>query len=187
MALNAKKEIIAAFAGDLEQAHEAGCDFIRSQSQCEAVQGDIVITSNGGYPLDQNLYQTPKAASTAATCAGEDGVIILCAGCADGIGGEHFEELMLSGSVDEIERRLSAIAPEKTIPEQWCAQIYARILRKHPVIVCSDMLDSELIRKAHMLPARTPEEALDIAFRLKGADASVVLIPDGVSVMAIRN
>ena len=94
---------------------------------------------------------------------------------------------MLSGSVDEIERRLSAIAPEKTIPEQWCAQIYARILRKHPVIVCSDMLDSELIRKAHMLPARTPEEALDIAFRLKGADASVVLIPDGVSVMAIRN
>ncbi len=187
VALNAKKEIIAAFAGDLEQAHEAGCDFIRSQSQCEAVQGDIVITSNGGYPLDQNLYQTPKAASTAAACAGEDGVIILCAGCADGIGGEHFEELMLSGSVDEIERRLSAIAPEKTIPEQWCAQIYARILRKHPVIVCSDMLDSELIRKAHMLPARTPEEALDIAFRLKGADASVVLIPDGVSVMAIRN
>lgn len=55
------------------------------------------------------------------------------------------------------------------------------------MIVCSDMLDSELIRKAHMLPARTPEEALDIAFRLKGADASVVLIPDGVSVMAIRN
>ncbi len=186
VALNARKEIIAAFAGDLEQAHEAGCDFIRRLSRCEPVTGDIVITSNGGYPLDQNLYQTPKAASTAEACAGEDGVIILCAGCADGIGGEHFERLMLSGSVEEIERHLAAIPPEKTIPEQWCAQIYARILKRHTVIVCSDMLSPDLIRKAHMLPAATPEEALKLAFDIKGPDASVVLIPDGVSVMATK-
>ncbi|MCI7568823.1 MAG: nickel-dependent lactate racemase [Desulfovibrio sp.] len=186
VALNSRKEIIAAFAGDLEQAHEAGCDFIRRLSRCEPVRGDIVITSNGGYPLDQNLYQTPKAASTAEACAGDDGVIILCAGCADGIGGEHFESLMLSGSVEEIERRLAAVPPEKTIPEQWCAQIYARILKRHTVIVCSDMLSPDLIRKAHMVPAATPAEALKLAFDIKGADASVVLIPDGVSVMVTK-
>ena len=76
--------------------------------------------------------------------------------------------------------------PEKTIPEQWCAQIYARILKRHTVIVCSDMLSPDLIRKAHMLPAATPEEALKLAFDIKGPDASVVLIPDGVSVMATK-
>lgn len=187
VALNARKEIIAAFAGDLEQAHKAGCDFVRSQSECAPVPADIVVTSNGGYPLDQNLYQTPKAASTAAACAGEDGVIILMAGCADGIGGEHFEKLMLSGSVEEIEQYLSGIPPEKTIPEQWCAQIYARILKKHTVIVCSDKLAPELVKKAHMVPAGTPAEALEKAFAIKGKDASVVVIPDGVSVMVPAN
>ncbi len=187
VALNAKKEIIGAFAGDLEQAHERGCEFIRSQSQCDPLNADIVITSNGGYPLDQNLYQTPKSASTAELCAGEDGVIILSAGCADGIGGEYFAKLIQSPSLEEMEARLAALAPDKTIPEQWCAQIYARILKKHPVIVCTDMLDPEEIRKAHMIPASTAEEALNKAFALKGKDAKVAVIPDGVSVMVRKN
>ena len=54
VALDGEKKVVAAFAGDLEAAHEAGVEFIRSQSQCRAVTGDIVVTSNGGYPLDQN-------------------------------------------------------------------------------------------------------------------------------------
>lgn len=186
VALNARKEIIAAFAGDLEKAHEEGCAFIRAQSQCDAVRGDIVITSNGGYPLDQNLYQSPKAASTAEACAGDDGVIILCVGCADGIGGEHFERLMSGGSLEEMEAYLAALPPEKSIPEQWCAQIYARILKKHPVIVCSDMIDPAEIRKVHMLPAATPEQALELAFSLRGRDAAVVVIPDGVATMVTK-
>ena len=53
---------------------------------------------------------------------------------------------MFSGSVPEIERYLSSIPPEKTIPEQWCAQIYARILKKHTVIVCSDMVPTLDVR-----------------------------------------
>lgn len=49
--------------------------FIRKWSQCPSITGDIVVTSNGGYPLDQNLYQSPKAVATARACAGEDSVI----------------------------------------------------------------------------------------------------------------
>lgn len=64
VALNGEKQIIAAFGGELEQSHAAGVAFIREHSQCPPVEGDIVITSNGGYPLDQNLYQSPKAVST---------------------------------------------------------------------------------------------------------------------------
>jgi len=87
VALNGEKKVIAAFAGDLEEAHAEGVSFVRSLAQCPGVTGDIVITSNGGYPLDQNLYQSPKAAATAEACCRDGGVIILCASCADGIGG----------------------------------------------------------------------------------------------------
>ena len=65
VALNAEKKVIAAFAGDLEQAHLQGVEFVRGLAQCPSVTGDIVVTSNGGYPLDQNLYQSPKAVATA--------------------------------------------------------------------------------------------------------------------------
>lgn len=95
VALNARKEIIAAFAGDVEAAHLEGCRYIRSISEEPAVTGDIVVTSNGGYPLDQNLYQSPKAVATAEACAGEDGVIIMVCACREGIGGSHFEELIM--------------------------------------------------------------------------------------------
>lgn len=186
VALDAEKRIIAAFAGDMEEAHHAGCDFIRMLSQCPKVSGDIVITSNGGYPLDQNLYQTPKAVSTAEACAGEGAVLIMCAGCADGMGGDYFEKLIVAGTPAEIEEKLSAIPPEKTIPEQWCAQIYARILKKHSVILVTTYLDHNTVRKANLIPASSPDEALAMAYAMKGADARVVVIPDGVAVLAVK-
>ena len=186
VALDGEKKIVAAWAGDLEKAHEAGVAFIRQWSQCPVVTGDIVITSNGGYPLDQNLYQSPKAMATAEACAGEDGVIIMCCSCCDGMGGAHFGEILQRGTPDEIDRYLSEIPPQKTIPEQWCAQVCVRVLRKHPVILVTTFLSHDEVRKANMIPASTPDEALEIAYRLKGKQASVVVIPDGVSVLTVK-
>ena len=186
VALDGEKKIVAAWAGDLEKAHEAGVAFIRQWSQCPVVTGDIVITSNGGYPLDQNLYQSPKAMATAEACAGEDGVIIMCCSCCDGMGGAHFGQLIQRGTPDEIDRYLSSIPPEKTIPEQWCTQVCVRVLRKHPVILVTTFLSHDEVRKANMIPASTPDEALEIAYRLKGEQASVVVIPDGVSVLTVK-
>ena len=185
VALDGEKKIIAAFCGDLEESHAKGVEFIRSLSQCPSITGDIVITSNGGYPLDQNLYQSPKAVATAEACAGEDGVIIMCCSCADGMGGTHFEKLIAMGSPEEIDAYLSKIPPKETIPEQWCAQIYSRILRKHPVILVSTYLTPEQIRSANMIPASSPDEALELAYAMKGRDARVVVIPDGVAVLAV--
>ena len=184
VALNAKKEVIGAWAGDLEQAHAAGVAYVRQWSQCPPVTGDIVVTTNGGYPLDQNLYQSPKAVATAEACAGEDGVIIMCCSCLEGMGGSHFAELIQMGTPDEIDAYLSGIPSKETIPEQWCPQIYARILRKHPMVLVSG-LDGETVRRCNMIPAATPDEALAIARQIKGPDARVVVIPDGVSVLAV--
>lgn len=113
VALNGKKEIINAWAGDMEKAHELGTAFVNSLAGVTPVQADIIVTGNGGYPLDQNLYQSPKAVATAEACAGEDGVIIMFASCCDGIGGEHFGELMVSGPPEEIDRKLAQIPPQR--------------------------------------------------------------------------
>ena len=184
VALNAEKKVIAAWAGDLEKAHAEGVAFIRKWSQCESITGDIVVTSNGGYPLDQNLYQSPKAVATAEACAGEDGVIIMCCSCVDGMGGTHFAKLIRMGTPEEIDAYLSKIPSKETIPEQWCPQIYARILHKHRMILVSQ-LDDETVRACNMIPAKSVDDALQIALEMKGADASVVVIPDGVSVLAV--
>ena len=187
VALDAEKKVIAAFAGDLEKAHEKGVAFIRSQAQCPVVTGDIVVTSNGGYPLDQNLYQSPKAVATAEECAGEDGVIIMCCSCCDGMGGTNFAKLIKMGTPEEIDEYLSKIPSKETISEQWCPQIYSRILKKHKLILVTTFLDHEEVKQANMIPASTPDEALEIAYQLKGKDAKVVVIPDGVSVLAVKD
>lgn len=186
VALNGEKKVIGAFAGDLEKAHEEGVAFVRSLAQCPGITGDIVLTSNGGYPLDQNLYQSPKAVATAEACCREGGVIIICASCCDGMGGTYFEKLIVKGTVDEIDEYLSKIPPKETIPEQWCAQIYSRILKKHKVILVTTFLDHELVKKANMIPASSPDEAMEIAYGLMGKDAEVVVIPDGVAVLAVK-
>ncbi len=186
VALNSHKKVIAAFAGDLEAAHEKGVAFVRSLAQCPGITGDIVVTSNGGYPLDQNLYQSPKAVATAEACCKEGGVIIMCCSCVDGMGGTHFEKLIVRGTVDEIDAYLSKIPPKESISEQWCAQIYSRILKKHKVILVTTYLDHDLVRKANMIPASTPDEALEMAYEMMGRDAKVVVIPDGVAVLAVK-
>lgn len=186
VALNGEKKVVAAFAGDLEEAHATGVKFVRELAQCPSITGDIVITSNGGYPLDQNLYQSPKAVATAEACCKDGGVIIMCASCFDGMGGTNFEKLIVKGSVDEIDAYLSKIPPKETIAEQWCAQIYSRILKKHKVILVTTYLDHELVRKANLIPASSPDEALEMAYGMMGRDAQVVVIPDGVSVLAVK-
>lgn len=183
VALDGEKKVIAAFAGDLIESHRVACEFVSKMSTAEKITGDIVITSNGGYPLDQNLYQSPKAMSTARDCAGEDGVIIMVASCCDGLGGIYFEEMVLARSFAENYQIIINTPDEDTIEEQWCVQILAEIVKDHTVILVTDFLDHEVIKKIGLIPAYTVNEALEIGYSIKGDDASVVVIPDGVAVM----
>jgi nickel-dependent lactate racemase len=183
VALDSKKKIINAFAGDLEGAHLQGCDFVASQAGAKKVVSDIVITSNGGYPLDQNLYQCPKAMATAAECVADGGVIVMVASCCDGVGGTEFEKLMLRGSPKEVVEALSQLPEEDTISEQWCAQILCDIMTKHQIVLVTQHFDHDIIRKMNIIPAASTQEAMDIAFKLKGRDATVTVIPDGVATM----
>ena len=76
---------------------------------------------------------------------------------------------------------------DETLPDQWTSQIFARILAHHPVIMVTDLCDHQMIKDMHMTPVNTLEEALKLAFEMKGADAKVAVIPDGLGVVVAQH
>ncbi|QAT40641.1 nickel-dependent lactate racemase [Clostridium sp. JN-9] len=182
--LNGDHKIIGSFAGHLEKAHSAGCKFVNSLAGVNKVSCDIAISTNGGYPLDQNIYQAVKGMTAAEATLNENGVIIMVAGCRDGHGGQAFYDNIANVKDPKEFLDLAVKTPRlKTLPEQWTSQILARILVHHKVIMVSDLLDPSLAANLHMEIAKTIDEALKRAFELKGTNAKVAVIPDGLSVI----
>ena len=184
--IDADKRIIKVVAGDMEKAHLQGCSFVKELASVKAIPADIVVTSNGGYPLDQNVYQAVKGMSAAECTCKPGGVIVFAAGCKDGHGGQSFYDWFLEakeGGAAEIMKKIMAIDKESTVADQWEAQIAARIQLKHTVIVVSDQCDHDVIRNMFFQAANTLSEAMAMAEAIVGKNASVTVIPDGVAVI----
>ena len=182
--IDAEKRIIQAFAGHMEAAHLEGCAFVSQLAAVKAIPADIVVTSNGGYPLDQNIYQAVKGMTAAEATCNEGGVIVIAAACNDGHGGKDFYETFLHcPSAAQIFDTIMKVPMEETVPDQWESQILARILMKHQVILVSTHCDPSVITNMHLQHAYTLSEALAMAYKIKGDYASVVAVPDGVSVI----
>lgn len=185
--LDEDKRVIAAFAGDCRAAHEAGCEFVLQSSALDAIPADIVVTTNGGYPLDQNAYQAVKGMTAAEACVNEGGVIVMLAECADGVGGDSFfRQLSDLRSIREITDELLARDRNATVPDQWQAQIMLRVLARARVVFVSS-LSPDVVRAMRMIPAASLDEAMTIARELTGTPSpAVTAIPDGVSVVVRR-
>ena len=185
--INSSKEVVYAVAGDAELAHAAGRDFLSSRCQVEAVPSDIVITTNGGYPLDQNIYQAVKGMTAAEAAVRDGGVIIMAARSEDGHGGQEFYNTFKNEK--DLSRLTAGILntpKEQTRVDQWQSQVFARVLSRASVIYVSDAPDN-MVSAMHMLPAHSLEEALAMADKLTGLpDAGICAIPDGVSVIVKR-
>ena len=152
---------------------------------CDTQQADIVITGNGGYPMDQNIYQSVKSMAAGEAVCRPGGVLIIAASCSDGHGGEAFyQTLSKMRSPAELLENISKVPRNQTEPDQWQYQIFARILQKHRVIIVSRDCSSELIKAMHLDAADSLENALEKAYAITNRDAAVAVIPDGVSVIA---
>ena len=179
--INAKHEVVGAFAGDCEQAHVGGTEFLKELCRCEKVPADIVISSNNGYPLDQNIYQAVKGMTAGEATCNEGGVIIMTAACNDGHGGEAFmQTLSQNSSAAEILASIETTPKQDTLPDQWESQILLRILSKFRVVLISQA-DPELVRAMKMYPAADLNEAMTIAEKLLGRTAPITVIPEGIS------
>ena len=180
--VNDGHETVAAFAGSPREAHGAGVAFLRSRCAVPAVPGDVVITSNGGAPLDQNLYQCVKGLTAAEATAKPGAVLILCAELADGVGGEGFYRA-LRGCADPaaLYAQYAATPQAETVPDQWQSQILCRILMRHRVIVVTRPEMAACVREMKMDYA----DSLETALRMAGP-GEMTVVPNGVSVIVER-
>ncbi|MFT9213406.1 nickel-dependent lactate racemase [Liquorilactobacillus ghanensis] len=185
--LDEDKKIIGSFAGDLEKAHKKGTEFVASLSQVDPIESDITISTNGGYPLDQNIYQAVKGMTAAEATNRQNGTIIMVAGCRDGHGGEGFFHNIadVSDPQEFLDQAINTPRLE-TVPDQWTSQILARILVNHHVIIVSDLVQPNLVTDMHMELAKSLDEAMQLAYKREGQAAKVTVIPDGLGVIVKR-
>ncbi len=183
--LDSDKKIIGAYAGHPESAHLLGCESVRAHTSVAAVKADLVISSNGGYPLDQNIYQAVKGIDTASRCVNPGGVIIMFASCSDGHGGEGFYSWYAGAdSPKAVQKRILSMAREETLPDQWEAQILARVQNHCHIIMVTRHADPDLIRDMLMEHADNFEDAYQKATKLLNQeDPDAVIIPDGTGVI----
>jgi len=174
--LDTQHRITGVFAGDLIEAHKHGCAFVRETAMQPVKElFDIVVTTNSGYPLDQNFYQAVKGMSAGARIVKPSGLLIIAAECREGIPvGSPFERL--ARTVSDTESLLAKIqCPGFRHPEQWQSHIQALIQRKCRVLVYSS-LDAADLRALHLEPCN------DIAVTVREAltpNARVAVLPYG--------
>lgn len=182
--IDANHDPIFCVSGDCDLAHRVGRDFLKSKCQVDAIPADIAISTNGGYPLDQNIYQSVKGMTAAEATVKKGGVIIMLSKAADGHGGKSFHETFRDEK--DLNRMMKTFLdrkPEETIIDQWQSQIFARLLLKATVIFISTA-DDQLVEDLHMIPAHSMEEAMEKAKAIVNKpDYKVTVIPDGVSVI----
>ena len=140
---------------------------------------DVVLTTNSGYPLDQNLYQAVKGMSAAAKVVRPGGRIICAAECRDGVPdhGSYAEILAQRSSPAGLLEMINA--PGYSRPDQWQVQIQAAIQMKAAVSVMSGGLRPEEIRAAHFEPVDDLEQAVRDAMKTAGPGASLCVLPQG--------
>jgi nickel-dependent lactate racemase len=178
--LNRERQITGVFAGDLLEAHAAGCRFAMTSAKALVEKPfDIVITTNSGYPLDQNLYQTVKGMSAASRIVRPGGAIILAAACQDGLPahGEYASLLRQGGSPRGVLEMV--LRPGFCAPDQWQVQIQAAIQMQAEVYVYSDGLSDEQIRQALLQPCRDIPATVESLRARVGAGASIAVLPEG--------
>ncbi|MFC2017508.1 nickel-dependent lactate racemase, partial [Chloroflexota bacterium] len=181
--LNKKGKITHVLAGDPIDAHERGCEIEKDIAGIKvAHKVDIAITTNGGAPLDLDLYQTCKGIDTASHITRDGGIIIIASSCSAGVGPQAFREL--HRSVSSPEEVLQKIKREEPIGVQWQNQILARTQMKNDVYLVSSLEDT-VVKDVMITPIRTIEEGLAKAFEVLGKDAEVAVIPEGPFVLPL--
>ena len=176
--LNRQRQITRFFCGDVLAAHAQGCAFAKQTAMvaCER-RYPIVVTTNSGYPLDQNLYQAVKGMHAAMQVVEQDGLILAAARCNDGFPGHGNFKQLLFDAPDARTLLDTIMAPGFSVYDQWEAQLLAIIALKARVALKSE-LDPADVRRAHLEPVEDLGARIDEELRRRG-DVPVAILPEG--------
>jgi nickel-dependent lactate racemase len=177
--LNNDRELTGVFAGDLLKSHEAGCAFVRDAAMQRVGEPyDIVVTTNSGYPLDLNLYQTAKGIGAAARIVREGGVIIVASECREGVPSDSAFDRLLRGASGPADLLRKLDAAGKSLPDQWQAQIQANCQLAARILLYSSMSD-EAVRSVHLEPCHDIAGAVREAAAGRSTPPRVAVLPYG--------
>jgi len=172
-------EIVAAVAGDVELAWLKGVEICQEASLCYLDHpADIVIAGCGGYPRDINLYQAQKALEAAVQAVRRGGVVILVAGCEEGLGEDTFarwlNEARTPADIKERFHHHFELGGHK-------AYAICSALERCRVVMVTKM-DPDVVEKAFMVFRPTVEEALEYAYGQVGDDPTIVIMPEAPTI-----
>ena len=177
--LNRRREITRFFCGEVLAAHEAGCRFSKETAMVPCPEPfPIVVTTNSGYPLDQNLYQAVKGMSAAAQIITPGGLILAASRCNDGFPDHgNFKKLLFEHPTPEAILE-TVLAPGFLLFDQWEAQLLAMIRRQARVGLYSELPPDE-VRRAHLEPVEDLSAAVAAELARIGSDAPIAVLPEG--------
>lgn len=180
---NLGREITGVYAGVPAVAHETGCAAVREAVMYRApAPYDVVVVTNGGYPLDQNLYQTVKAMSAAAQIVKPGGAILVAAECSDGFPG-HGSYRETLAAYPGPEGFLAAVPGLTPAPDLWQVLVQAKVQARARVLLHTGGLTDDEVRAAWLQPAADVGEALESLLREAGPGARVAVLPGGPHVI----
>ena len=177
--LNRDRRITGFYAGDPLEAHRKGCVFAKETAMAGCPEPfPIVVTTNGGYPLDQNLYQTVKGMSAAAQIVSNDGYILTASRCNDGFPAHgNFRKLLFDHSSAQAILD-TVLAPGFSMFDQWEAQMLAMVLVRARAGLYSEISEEET-RRAHLEPVTDLTRRLEEELGRAGRDVPVAVLPEG--------
>ena len=177
--LNGEKQITGVVAGDVIAAHREGCKFVKETAMYAVDEPfDIVVTTNSGYPLDQNLYQTVKGMSAAAQIVKQGGAIISASECSDGVPdhGNYAKILKMRDTAGELLEMICD--PEFCLFDQWQVQVQAMVQLKADCYLFST-LDPQIVKNAKFTPIDSVEATLQQLCHKIGSQVRVAVLPLG--------
>ena len=184
--LNREQRIITAFAGEMFAMHEAACAAARHYATVPVEEPfDVVVTSNSGFPLDQNLYQAVKGMSAAAKVVKDGGTIVCAAECRDGFPGHGSYRELLAWRRSPGVLLDAIIAGERVVPDQWQVQVQAQIQERATVVMYTGFLSDEELAQAHLTQTRDIAATVREALERAGPRARVCVLPEGPQTIPI--
>lgn len=179
VSLNTDKQITGFFCGDYKKAHRSGCAEVGKSSIVTVKERyPLVVTTNGGYPLDQNLYQTVKGMSAAARIVEPGGTILVASECRDGIPGYgRFAKMMSQGSTPEEILHYIETLPEPAV-DQWQVEILASLLRQAKIGLYSDLAPGD-VRGCGLYPVDDLQSEIGAIIGRTEGKMKVAVLPEG--------
>ncbi len=182
--VDSQHRVVAAVAGELIAAHRRGCELVAERGIVPIDRrADIVLVSAGGHPKDVNLYQAQKALDNAAYAVRDGGVLILVAECTEGLGNRTFEAWMTEANSPE--ELLERIQQAFVLGGHKAAAVAA--VQKRATIHLVSALPAELVRRCGLVPCDDPDAALEMALGKIGPGSSVLVLPQGGSILPIAD